>query len=54
MRIFGSHIWVGGKTIHLGRYSDFDLAVKKRKETENIYFGEWSFDNSMAIKTEDE
>lgn len=51
--LWHSYIWVDGKTIHLGRYSDFDLAVKKRKEAENIYFGEWSFDNSMAIKTED-
>lgn len=35
------------KTIHLGRFTDFDDAVKARKEAEKIYFGEYSYDESM-------
>ena len=51
--LWHSYIWVDGKTIHLGRYSDFNLAVQKRKEAEDIYFGEWSYDNSMSIMEDD-
>ena len=31
----------------LGYFSDFDEAVKMRKEAEKIYFGEYSYDESM-------
>ena len=37
----------GEKGDMLGRYSDFDEAVKMRKEAEKIYFGEYSYDESM-------
>ena len=53
INLWHSYIWVDGKTLHLGRYSDFDLAVQKRKEAEDIYFGEWSYDNSMSIMEDD-
>ena len=50
--LWQSYIWVNGKTIHLGRYSDFNIAVSVRKEAEDKYFGEWSYDNSMKILEE--
>lgn len=42
-----SYIWVNGKSLHLGRFKDFDKAVKVRKEAEEKYFGEYSYDNSI-------
>lgn len=36
------------KQIHLGRFNSFEDAVKARKEAENKYFGEYSYDNSQA------
>ena len=50
--LWQSYIWVDGKTIHLGRYSDINVAIKVRKEAENKYFGEWSYDNSMKVLEE--
>lgn len=38
------------KTIHLGRFIDFDNAVKARKAAEEKYFGEYSYDNSQGVK----
>lgn len=35
------------KRIHLGSYDNFEDAVKARKEAEEKYFGEYSYDNSM-------
>lgn len=32
---------------HLGRFDNFEDAVKVRKEAEEKYFGDWSYDNSM-------
>ena len=37
------------KDIHLGYYDNLNDAVKARKEAEEKYFGEWSYDNSQAI-----
>lgn len=37
------------KTYNLGRYDNFDDAVKARKEAEEKYFGEYSYDNSQAM-----
>ena len=37
------------KTIHLGRFNTKEEAVKVRKEAEEKYFGEWSYDNSQVI-----
>lgn len=38
--------------IYLGRYIDFKDAVKARKEAEKIYFGEYSYDESMKKANE--
>lgn len=40
-------IGVEGKKIHLGYFDNFDDAVQARKEAEDKYFGEWSYDNSQ-------
>ena len=42
-------IWFNNKNIKLGRYVNFEDAVKARKEAEEKYFGEWSYDNSQAM-----
>ena len=42
-----SKIMVNRKTINLGRYNNFEDAVKARKEAEEKYFGEFSYDNSQ-------
>ena len=41
-----ARICVNKKYIHLGLFDNFDDAVKARKEAEEKYFGEWSYDNS--------
>lgn len=40
-------ISVNKKQIHLGVFITFNDAVKARKEAEEKYFGEWSYDNSQ-------
>lgn len=40
-------ITVNKKQIHLGLFTCFEDAVKARKEAEEKYFGEWSYDNSQ-------
>lgn len=45
--IWEAHITVNYKQIYLGRFTDFDDAVQARKEAEKIYFGEYSYDESM-------
>ena len=45
-------IW-HNKTIHLGTYSDINDAIKARKEAEDKYFKEFSYDNSMKLYEED-
>lgn len=42
-------IRVNGTLISLGQYKIFDDAVKARKEAEQKYFGEYSYDNSQKI-----
>ncbi len=37
---------------HLGYYDNFEDAVRTRKEAEEEYFGEYSYDNSQKINTE--
>ena len=37
------------KRINLGRFSNFEDAVKVRKEAEDKYHGKWSYDNSQNI-----
>ena len=38
------------KTIHLGRYDNFNDAVIARKLAEEKYFGEWSYDKSRTTQ----
>lgn len=45
-------ITVNNKPIHLGTFYNFEDAVKARKEAEEKYFGEYSYDNSMKIAEE--
>lgn len=45
-------IMVNYKSIHLGGFDKFDDAVKARKEAEEKYFGEFSYDNSMKNEKE--
>lgn len=42
-----ARLWAYGKMYHLGRFDNFEDAVKARKEAEEKYFGEFSYDNSM-------
>jgi len=37
-----AHIKLNQKKKHLGRYNNFEDAVKARKEAENKYFGEFA------------
>ena len=43
-----SEIIVNNQHISLGYFIKFEDAVKARKEAEEKYFGEWSYDNSMS------
>lgn len=47
-----ARIGVNGKRIFLGYYINFEDAVKARKEAEEKYFGEWSYDNSQRLYKE--
>lgn len=42
-----AEIMINQKKIYLGVFISFDDAVKARKEAEEKYFGEYSYDNSM-------
>ena len=46
--IWEACITVNYKRIYLGRYNKFEDAVKARKEAEEKYFGEYSYDNSQS------
>lgn len=45
--IWYSRIKVNDEYIHLGCFDNFEDAVAARKEAEEKYFGEWSYDNSQ-------
>lgn len=47
--IWEVHINVNKKSIYGGRYSNYEDAVKRRKELENKYFGEYSYENSLNV-----
>ena len=47
------NIRCNNKRMYLGAYDDFDTAVKVRKQAEEKYFGEWSYDNGMTKFKED-
>ena len=42
-----ARLWANGQMYHLGRFGNFDDAVKARKAAEEKYFGEFSYDNSV-------
>lgn len=44
-----AHIMVRQKFISLGLFKNFEDAVKARKEAEEKYFGEYSYDNSKNL-----
>lgn len=44
-----SQIFINGKHIHLGVFEKYEDAVKARKEAEEKYFEEFSFDNSLKL-----
>ena len=39
-------IWENKNRRYLGSFSDLDEAIKTRKEAEEKYYKEWSYDNS--------
>lgn len=43
---------VKNKTINIGRYTNLEDAIKARKEAEEKYFGEYSYDNSIQNSKE--
>lgn len=43
-----AQIGLNGKTIRLGTFDSFEEAVAARKAAEEKYFGDYSYDNSMA------
>lgn len=44
-----ARINVNGTSIHLGVFESFNDAIKARKDAEDKYYGEYSYDNSMKI-----
>lgn len=52
--IWEAYIRVNNKVTYLGRFKNFDDAVKVRKEAEEKYFGEYSYDNSMKVAIKNE
>lgn len=42
-------IQINNHPIFLGDYNNFEDAVKARKQAEEKYFGEWSYDNSQRV-----
>ena len=45
-----AEIKLNDKSIYLGSYDKLEDAIKARKEAEEKYFGEFSFDNSMKVE----
>lgn len=45
-----SYIYVNKKQIHLGYFDNFIDAVRVRREAENKYFGEYSYNNSIKMR----
>ena len=47
-----ANIHIDGKEIYLGSYTNKEDAIKARREAEDKYFGEYSYNNSQKIKGE--
>ena len=45
---WAAKIILNGKQIHLGFFSNIEDAIQTRKEAEDKYFGEFSYDNSQS------
>lgn len=48
--VWQARIKVDYRYVHLGYFDNFEDAVKARKEAEDKYFGEFSYDNSQSYK----
>lgn len=44
-----ANIWVNKKCVSLGCFNEFEDAVKARKDAEEKYFGEFSYEKSQAM-----
>lgn len=51
-KIWEAYIGKGNKKYYLGRYDSFEDAVRARKEAEEKYYKEWSYDNSQKAYEE--
>lgn len=49
---WSAQIGLNKKTIHLGLFENFEDAVKSRKNAEEEYFGEYSYDNSIKKESD--
>lgn len=49
INMWQAYITVNRKRIYLGAFTDFDMAVNARKQAEEKYFGEFSYDNSVRV-----
>ncbi len=47
-----ARIIVNSVQIHLGTYKTYEEALEKRREAEDLYFGEFSYENSMKLAEE--
>jgi hypothetical protein len=47
--IWEVHISINNKLHYLGRYTQLEDAIKTRKDAEEKYFGEYSYDNSQKL-----
>ena len=47
----GVPVQVHTKSMYLGRFDNYDDAVIARKQAEEKYFGEYSFDSSREVAT---
>jgi hypothetical protein len=43
-----AYIHIDYRRVHLGYFDNFEDAIKVRKEAEEKYFGEFSYDNSQS------
>lgn len=47
-KVWESYITINKKSIYLGRFTNFEDAVRARKAAEEKYFGEFSYENSIG------
>ena len=45
-----AYICISNHNIWLGSFNDIEEAIKARKDAEEKYFGEWSYDNSQKMQ----